>query len=110
MQPAGLKDKKLLGRLNKAETVVLLDERGKHITSREHAELLNDWHQARARTSRSLLSSAGRTASRPKCGRRADLVLSLSRLTLPHGLARILFVEQLYRAWSLNTGHPYHRD
>ena len=42
--------------------------------------------------------------------RRADFTWSLSYLTLPHGLARILFAEQLYRAWSLASGHPYHRD
>ena len=43
------------------------------------------------------------------CRQRADFTLSLSQLTLPHGLARVLFAEQLYRAHSLHTGHPYHR-
>jgi 23S rRNA (pseudouridine1915-N3)-methyltransferase len=40
---------------------------------------------------------------------RADMMWSLSKLTLPHGMARALLSEQLYRAWSLQTGHPYHR-
>ena len=44
------------------------------------------------------------------CRERADFVWSLSALTLPHGLARVLFAEQLYRAWTLLSGHPYHRD
>jgi 23S rRNA (pseudouridine1915-N3)-methyltransferase len=43
------------------------------------------------------------------CRQRADFVWSLSDLTLPHGLARVLLGEQLYRAWSLASGHPYHR-
>jgi len=44
------------------------------------------------------------------CMNRADLRWSLSRLTLPHGLARVTFAEQLYRSWTLTTGHPYHRS
>jgi 23S rRNA (pseudouridine1915-N3)-methyltransferase len=43
------------------------------------------------------------------CLARADLCWSLSKLTLPHGLARVVVAEQLYRAWTVITGHPYHR-
>ena len=41
--------------------------------------------------------------------KRADLIWSLGKLTLPHGLVRIIFIEQLYRIWSLMSHHPYHR-
>lgn len=46
----------------------------------------------------------------PACLERADLKWSLSQLTLPHPMVRVLLAEQLYRAWTLLIGHPYHRD
>ena len=99
--------RKILDKLKKAELVVLLDERGKQFTSRAYAELLDDWHNVGQDI---VFVIGGPDGVSSEVRERANLVWSLSRLTLPHGLARVLFVEQLYRAWSLNAGHPYHRD
>jgi 23S rRNA (pseudouridine1915-N3)-methyltransferase len=96
----------VLARIKAPEYVVILDERGKEFSSEELAARLNDWQG----DGRDLVFVIGGPdgVSRDLMAR-ADLSWSLSRLTLPHGLARVLFAEQLYRAWCLTTGHPYHR-
>ncbi|MGI9232513.1 MAG: 23S rRNA (pseudouridine(1915)-N(3))-methyltransferase RlmH [Woeseiaceae bacterium] len=97
----------ILGKLTRTEQVVLLDERGTELDSSSLANRLAVWQ----RDSRNLcFVIGGPDGVSDACRQRADFVWSLSRLTLPHGLARVLFAEQLYRAWSLQTGHPYHRD
>ena len=96
----------IVAKLQKTEQVVLLDEGGKQLTSTELAGRLADWQQ----DSRDLsFIIGGPDGVSDACRQRADFVWSLSRLTLPHGLARVVFAEQLYRAWTLQTGHPYHR-
>jgi len=97
----------LLAKLNANEQVVLLDERGKQLTSQALAKGLSDW-QADGRDLSFVIG--GPDGVPDACRQRADFIWSLSSLTLPHGLARVLFAEQLYRAWSLQTGHPYHRE
>lgn len=98
---------KLLAKLGDAERVVLLDERGKQVGSEALAARLADW-QGDGRDLCFVIG--GPDGVSDACRQRADFTWSLSQLTLPHGLARVLFVEQLYRAWSLLTGHPYHRN
>ena len=97
----------ILGKLSPGEQVVLLDERGKQLTSKNLAERLQSW-QADGRDLTFVIGGPDGVSDR--CRERANFTWSLSDLTLPHGIARILFSEQLYRAWSLITGHPYHRD
>lgn len=98
---------RLLAKLGSDEQVVLLDERGKQLSSRELADRLQAW-QTDGRNLSFVIGGPDGVADSVR--ERADLQWSLSRLTLPHGLARVLFAEQLYRAWSLGAGHPYHRD
>lgn len=96
----------ILARLTTTEQVVLLDERGGQLTSHSLATKLTDWQ----RNCRDLcFIIGGPDGVSDACRQRADFTWSLSQLTLPHGMARVLFAEQLYRAWSLQSGHPYHR-
>ena len=96
----------ILGKLDQSEQVVLLDERGKQLSSKGLAEKLSGW-QIDGRNLCFVIGGPDGVAD--ACKQRADFAWSLSQLTLPHGLARVLFAEQLYRAHSLHTGHPYHR-
>lgn len=96
----------IVAKLQPAERVVLLDERGRQLDSKGLAGRLSDW-QTDGRDLCFVIG--GPDGLSEACKQRADFSWSLSKLTLPHGLARVLFAEQLYRAWSLQTGHPYHR-
>ena len=97
----------LLSRIKPNEHLVVLDERGKQMTSQKLATRLSDW-QSDGRDLCFIIGGPDGVSS--VCRERADSIWSLSDLTLPHGLARVLFAEQLYRAWSLHSGHPYHRE
>jgi 23S rRNA (pseudouridine1915-N3)-methyltransferase len=110
MQPDAarkIEGEQILSRIERDEQVVLLDERGSQLSSQQFAGSLASW-QADGRDLCFIIG--GPDGVFADCSRRADFTWSLSSLTLPHGLARVLFAEQLYRAWSLQSGHPYHRD
>lgn len=85
---------------------VVLDERGERLSSTALAERLQAW-QHDGRDVALLIGGADGLA--PELKASADEALRLSDLTLPHALARVLLLEQLYRAWSLLHNHPYHR-
>lgn len=88
--------------------LVALDERGTPLSSRAFAERLGRWQEEGRRTV--AFAIGGVEGLEPAVRERADLVLALGRLTLPHELARLVLVEQLYRAYSILVGHPYHRE
>jgi 23S rRNA (pseudouridine1915-N3)-methyltransferase len=89
------------------ECVVTLDEHGKQMSTRE----LADWLDSRMQDGRDLaFLIGGPDGFAPDVLARGDFSLSLSRLTLPHAMVRVLLAEQLYRALSILTHHPYHRD
>jgi 23S rRNA (pseudouridine1915-N3)-methyltransferase len=87
---------------------VLLDEHGKSLTSRQLADQWTAW-EARAIPRLAFLigGAEGHDATLKKA---ADATWSLSPLTLQHELAAVVVLEQIYRAHTLRTGHPYHRD
>ena len=99
--------RKLLTALRPDEWVVALDERGAEMDTRELAE----WLGGRMREGRDLaFLIGGPDGFGAEVVARSDASLALSRLTLPHALARVVLAEQLYRAMSILTHHPYHRD
>lgn len=99
--------RKLLAQVREQEFVVALDERGRELTTRA----LSDWLADRMQAGRDVaFLIGGPDGFAPEVLSRADLTLSLSRLTLPHALARVVLAEQLYRALSILSHHPYHRD
>ncbi len=91
----------------KQALVVALDERGEQLTTRGLSEHMSAWSRE-APCATFVIGSADGLDATLKA--QAQFRFGLSRLTLPHGLARIFLVEQLYRAVSLLSGHPYHRD
>lgn len=91
-----------------ADVIVLLDERGKAATSLSLAEAMREDRDAGIRSIAFLIGGADGHGEEAR--RAAHRQLSLSTLTLPHGLARIILAEQLYRAVSIIAGHPYHRE
>ncbi|MEY2777177.1 MAG: rRNA ((1915)-N(3))-methyltransferase RlmH [Pseudomonadota bacterium] len=86
--------------------LVVLDERGRSLTSVGLADQLRRWQQSFSAVS---FVIGGPDGLDPDLKAEAGFSLRLSDLTLAHGLARVLLAEQLYRAWSILAGHPYHR-
>jgi 23S rRNA (pseudouridine1915-N3)-methyltransferase len=96
----------MLAALGKDDYVVALEITAGTMST----EQLSAWLAERMRDGRSLaLLVGGPDGLSPQCRERADQRWSLSALTLPHGLVRVVVAEQLYRAMSLLAGHPYHR-
>ena len=86
---------------------VVLDERGSRLTTLQLADRLSFW-QGDGRDV--VLLVGGPDGLDPALKASADETLRLSDLTLPHAFVRVLLAEALYRAWSVSTGHPYHRE
>jgi 23S rRNA (pseudouridine1915-N3)-methyltransferase len=90
-----------------SDKVVALDVEGKRISTVHLARQLESWQMSAANYS---LMVGGPDGLSGQCLKRADMRWSLSDLTLPHPLVRVLLTEQLYRAWTITVNHPYHRE
>jgi len=98
--------RQLLAAIPEQSLVIALDVSGKPWSTQGLAERLQDWLQGGRDIALLVGGADGLSAA---CLARADLHWSLSAHTLPHALVRVVIAEQVYRAWSLLSGHPYHR-
>ncbi len=87
---------------------VLLDERGRQLSSEEFAAILGRWRDDGVREVRFVLGAADGHSDAERSD--ADLLLAMGAMTWPHLLARAMLAEQLYRATTILAGHPYHRS
>ena len=98
---------KILDSVKGDDFVILLDERGREFSSPEFADLINVKQQAGAK--RLAFIIGGFTGASDEVKQRAALQIALSRMTLTHELARVILTEQVYRAFTLLAGMPYHK-
>lgn len=103
VQEEGLEIK---NKLLKNTYLIALDVLGKHFSTEDLSKYLNQWMQSGKNIS---FVIGGADGLSPEILNQADLKLSLSQLTFPHHLAKIILIEQLYRAHSILKNHPYHR-
>ena len=97
---------RILQRVKPGDFLVTLDERGKTWSSLELAREVDRWQNHQPSV---VLAIGGPEGLADEVRQRANQSWSLSALTFPHGLARVIVVEQLYRAWTILQGHPYHK-
>jgi 23S rRNA (pseudouridine1915-N3)-methyltransferase len=87
--------------------LIVLDEKGKNFSSIELSKKMESWLPMGQDIS---IVIGGADGTDPLIKQQADEAWSLSSFTLPHALVRVVIAEQLYRAWSILQGHPYHRE
>ena len=97
---------RILAKVSTTDTLVMLDETGTGFGTVAFANKLKNWQEA---GSSPVLLIGGADGLHQRCRERANLVMQVSDLTLPHGMVRVVLAEQVYRAWSLLNHHPYHR-
>jgi len=102
-----LEGERVLAAVPEGATLIALDERGKPVSTQGLSVLLAGWMRDGSHPAFAIGGADGHSED---VRARADKLVSLSALTLPHGMVRVLLAEQLYRAWSILARHPYHRE
>ncbi len=98
----------LLNNIPQGAKVVVLDERGENMESVKLADKIENWMLNGCSEICFLIGGADGHLETTR--KRADMILSFGKLTLPHMLARVVLVEQIYRVQTIINGHPYHRQ
>tara|TARA_B100001059_G_scaffold66739_1_gene63322 strand:+ start:1855 stop:2325 length:471 start_codon:yes stop_codon:yes gene_type:complete len=99
--------KKILTKIKSNESIIVLDEEGENFTTKElylKLQLMSNLN------SNLCFVIGGPDGISEELKQKSSMNWSLTNLTLPHGLAKIVFIEQIYRLWTLESHHPYHRD
>jgi 23S rRNA (pseudouridine1915-N3)-methyltransferase len=98
---------KILESLPKNATVIAMDERGRDLTTMQLTQMMQDWRQE-GKDVVFLIGGADGLSQEIK--QKSTTLIRLSSMTLPHAMARLILIEQLYRAYTILQGHPYHRE
>lgn len=98
--------KEMLSHLESTDKVIALAIKGRQYSTEQLASELQNWLSSGRNVA---LMIGGPEGLAPECLKRAETKWSLSALTLPHPIVRVIVIEQLYRAWSILQHHPYHR-
>lgn len=99
---------RLLAAVPSGAAMIVLDENGKDLTSRAFAKKIDHWQMEGFRSLAFIIGGADGLDT--SILQKARLKMALGTLTWPHMMVRVMIAEQIYRAWSINAGHPYHRD
>ena len=99
--------RKIIAKINKNEQIILLDESGENFSTKEFYMKMTSLAEI---NNKLCFVIGGADGVSNELKKNSSLIWAFSKLTLPHGLARIILIEQIYRTWTLMSNHPYHRD
>jgi len=98
---------KIRSKIKPGSLTIALDEKGRQWTTMQWANQYRVWLQQYPQVN---FIIGGPDGLQPELVKQANQTIALGKMTMPHGLARVVLMEQLYRVWSVAEGHPYHRE